>query len=116
MNEIKKFAEQVVSNTTKNDKNYQFDPILILTVISVIVGIIRLMINCNLFGKNAYDRIQKPGIIDSVMINRIVNKQTPEEFKHLKNEIKNAVLEESKKISKESFNTMVEQVKTGKGI
>lgn len=114
MNDIKNFANKVVASATKKEENYQFDPILILTVISVIVGIIRLMISCNIFGKDNYDRIQNPGIVDSLMIRKIINEKTPPEFKHLKDQIKQAVLEESKKMSKESFNSMLQEVKMNK--
>lgn len=110
MKDIEDFANQVMSNATKDDQTYKFDPILILTIISVIVGIIRLMISCNLFGKNAYHRMQNPGFIDSIMIKRVINQKTPKEFKHMKDQIKQAVMEESKKISSTQFDNMVHQV------
>lgn len=114
MKYIEEFANEVMSNATKDDENYKFDPILILTIISIIVGIIRLMISCNLFGKNAYTRMQNPGFIDNIMIKRVINQKTPKEFKHMKDQIKQAVLEESKKISSIKFDNMVHQVITNK--
>lgn len=114
MQDIEKFANQVMQNATKDEENYKFDPILILTIISVIVGIIRLMLSCNIFGRNAYQRIQNPGFVDSIMIKKVINQKTPKEFKHMKEQIKQAVLEESKKISEETFSNMVIQVKENK--
>lgn len=111
---INELAQNICQSATKNDHKFAFDPLTILTIISIIVGIIRIMISCNIFGRNAYNRIKSPGLIDRTIINRVVSNKLPKEMQHLKSEIVKSVIEQASKLDEQSFMSMVQEVKEGK--
>lgn len=110
MSDIDDFAANVASDIKDDSEN--FSSIMItLMVISIIINAIRLMMACNLFGRNLEDRIKNPNRLDQILLRRSIKNNLPSEFIHLKDQIQKQILDKSKTLTSTQIQNMVLEVK-----
>ena len=107
--EIDQFSVQIASKL--NDEKYQFDLGLIVIIGSIIIGVLQLLMKCNVFGRNIEDRIKNPGPLDKILLRKVVKNKLPEEYAGLKTEVQEQILAQVKNLSSESINAMIKEAK-----
>jgi len=113
MNEIDKFAQDVSKDVYDDSPNYG-SIIITLMIISIIVNTLRLMMSCNLFGRNIEDRIKNPGRLDKILLKKAIKNKIPPECAHLKDQIQEQILSKSKNLSSVQIQQMAEEAKNAK--
>ena len=107
--EINQFSAHIVTNL--NDNKYHFDLGLIVIIGSIVIGILQLLMKCNVFGRKMEDRIRNPGPLDKILLRKAVKNKLPEEYTELKTEIQEQILAQVKNLSSESINAMIKEAK-----
>ena len=68
------------------------------------------MVKCHVFG-SMENRIKNPGPIDQILLRREIKKQLPQEYAHLKDQVKEGILSSSKNLSTQQINSIVKEAK-----
>lgn len=114
MKEIEQFSKQITTNLADENKDYSFDPGLIILVGSIIISVLQLLMKCNIFGRKLDERIKNPGPIDRILLRKAIkNKLTPE-YSHLKDQIQDKILKEVQNLPKDKINLMAEEAKNAR--
>lgn len=115
MDNINNFATKIASNIKDdNNKSYSFDPMFIIVIGSILLNTLKLLMMCNIFGKNLEDRIKNPSLLDKMLLKRSINKNITPEYKHLKDSISKEILANANNLSYEEIFKMVEEAKNAK--
>ena len=114
MSEIDKISKNIASKINDNNKNYSFDLGLIITIGSIIIGIIQLLIKCNVFGKNLEDRIKNPGLLDKILLRKAIKNKLPKEYSHLRSQVQDLILEQTKELSSEKFQSIIKEAENAR--
>lgn len=86
--------------------SYQFDPMLILIVISIIYNLIKLYIICGYSYRKAIDKAMNPGIIGRLHMGNVLKKELRREngkYAHLYHPLKEALQESAKSYTEEEM-------------
>ena len=114
MSEIDEISKNIASKINDNNKNYSFDLGLIITIGSIIISIIQLLIKCNVFGRNLEDRIKNPGVLDKILLRKAIKNKLPKEYSHLRPQVQDLILEKTKELSSEKFQSIVKEAENAK--
>lgn len=114
MSETDNLAKEIASNIKDSEKNYSFDLGLIVIIGSIIINIIQLLMKCNMFGRSLEDRIKNPGTLDKILLRKAIKDKLPKEYAHLRPQMQELILAESKKISSEKFQSIVQEARNAK--
>ena len=114
MSEIDNLAKEIASNIEDGKKNYSFDFGLIVIIGSIIISVIQLLMKCNVFGRSLEDRIKNPGALDKILLRKAIKDKLPKEYNHLRPQMQDLILAESKKISSEKFQSIIQEAKNAK--
>lgn len=107
--EVDQFSVQIAAKL--NDNKYQFDLGLIVIIGSIIIGVLQLLMKCNVFGRNIEDRIKNPGPLDKILLRKVVKNKLPQEYAELRTEIQEQILSQVKDLSSESIDAMIKEAK-----
>jgi hypothetical protein len=114
MKAIEEFSKQITANLADENKDYSFDPSLIILIGSIIISVLQLLMKCNIFGRKLDERIKNPGPIDRILLRKAIkNKLTPE-YVHLKDQIQDKILKEVQNLSKDKINLIAEEAKNAR--
>lgn len=108
---VNELAKEIASNIEDGEKNYSFDFGLIVIIGSIIIGVLQLLMKCNVFGRSLEDRVKNPGVLDKILLRKAVKDKLPKEYAHLRPQVQDLLLAESKKISSESFQSIIQEAK-----
>ena len=108
---IDELAKEIASNIEDGENNYSFDFGLIVIIGSIIIGVLQLLMKCNVFGRSLEDRVKNPGALDKILLRKAVKDKLPPEYAHLRPQLQELILAESKKISSESFQSIIQEAK-----
>lgn len=111
MKEISDFTHKITSSLKDEEKDYSFDPTLIVIIGSILINVLQLLVKCNIFGRKLEDRIKNPGPIDRILLRKAIKNKLTSEYVHLKDKIQEKILEEVQNLSKEKINLMAEEAK-----
>jgi hypothetical protein len=111
MNETEELAKQIASNINDGEKNYSFDFGLIVIIGSIIISVMQLLMKCNMFGRSLEDRIKNPGTLDKILLRKAIKDKLPKEYSHLRPQMQDLILAESKKISSEKFQSIAQEAR-----
>lgn len=111
MTETDNLAKEIASHITDGEKNYSFDFGLIVIIGSIIISIIQLLMKCNVFGRSLEDRVKNPGVLDKILLRKAIKDKLPKEYAHLRPQMQDLILAESKKISSEKFQSIVKEAR-----
>lgn len=109
MSEINNLAKEIAANIEDGEKNYSFDFGLIVIIGSIIISVVQLLIKCNIFGRSLEDRIKNPGVLDKILLRKAIKDKIPKEYAHLRSQMQDLILAESKKISSEKFQSIIKE-------
>jgi hypothetical protein len=106
MSATEDLAKEIASNIEDGENNYSFDFGLIIIIGSIIIGVLQLLMKCNVFGRSLEDRVKNPGPLDKILLRKAVKDKLPKEYAHLRPQVQDLILAESKKnnIGKFSIN------------
>lgn len=108
---VNELAKEIASNIEDDENNYSFDLGLIVIIGSIIIGVLQLLMKCNIFGRSLEDRVKNPSALDKILLRKAVKDKLPKEYAHLRSQVQELILAESKKISSESFQSIVQEAK-----
>jgi hypothetical protein len=108
---VNELAKEIASNIEDGENNYSFDFGLIVIIGSIIIGVLQLLMKCNVFGRSLEDRVKNPGALDKILLRKAVKNKLPKEYAHLRPQIQDLLLAESKKLSSENFQSIVQEAK-----
>jgi len=111
---VNELAKEIASNIEDGDNNYSFDFGLIVIIGSIIIGVLQLLMKCNVFGRSLEDRVKNPGVLDKILLRKAIKDKLPQEYSHLRPQVQELLLAESKKISSESFQSIIQEAKNAK--
>jgi hypothetical protein len=111
---VDELAKEIASNIEDGENNYSFDFGLIVIIGSIIIGVLQLLMKCNVFGRSLEDRVKNPGTLDKILLRKAVKDKLPQEYAHLRPQVQELLLAESKKISSESFQSIIQEAKNAK--
>ena len=111
---VDELAKEIASNIEDGENNYSFDFGLIVIIGSIIIGVLQLLMKCNVLGRGLEDRIKNPGPIDKILLRKAVKDKLPQEYAHLRPQVQDLILAESKKISSENFQSIIQEAKNAK--
>lgn len=74
-------AERMAHRVRDEDDNFSIDPLTIIALINVIIGLVRIIIECRKNREDAKGMIRKPGIIARYLMKREIRKQFPAEHR-----------------------------------
>lgn len=111
MSTIDELAKEIASNIEDGEKNYTFDLGLIIMIGSIIISVIQLLMKCNIFGRSLEDRVKNPGVLDKILLRKAIKDKLPKEYAHLRPQMQDLILAESKKISSEKFQSIVKEAR-----
>jgi hypothetical protein len=114
MSAIDELSKNIASNIEDGDNNYSFDFGLIVIIGSIIIGVLQLLMKCNVFGRSLEDRIKNPGPIDKILLRKAVKDKLPKQYAHLRPQVQDLILAESKKISSENFQLIAQEARDAK--
>lgn len=114
MSEIDNLAKEIASNIEDGKKNYSFDFGLIVIIGSIVISVIQLLMKCNVFGRSLEDRVKNPGALDKILLRKAIKDKLPKEYNHLRPQMQDLILAESKKISSEKFQSIIQEAKNAK--
>lgn len=110
MSNINDFAKEIALEIPpSDDKNYSFDLGLIIIIGTIIINVFQLLVKCNVFGRSLADRVKNPGTIDRILLSRAIKKELPQEYAHLKDQVKDIILTKVKSMPAEKINTMAKE-------
>lgn len=110
--QIDQFSASIASKL--GDDQYQFDLGLIVIIGSIIIGVLQLLMKCNVFGRNIEDRIRNPGPLDKILLRKAVKNKLPEQYGSLKTNIQEQILAQVKDLSSESIQAMIKEAKNAR--
>lgn len=70
-------AERINKEAKAENENFAFDPFTIIAIINVIIGLIRIIMECRKNREEAKGMIRKPGIIAKYIMKREIRKSFP---------------------------------------
>lgn len=70
-------ANKIATTANAKDKNFSIDPFTIIAIINVIVGLIRIIMECRKRRDQAKAIIRKPGILARFIMRREIRKNFP---------------------------------------
>ena len=111
---VNELAKEIASNIEDGDNNYSFDFGLIVIIGSIIIGVLQLLMKCNVFGRSLEDRVKNPGVLDKILLRKAIKDKLPQEYSHLRPQVQELLLAESKKISSKSFQSIIQEAKNAK--
>lgn len=111
MSDIQDFAKDIAADLPSEDGRYGFDLALIIIIGSIIINVLQLLMKCNVFGRKLEDRVKNPGPIDQILLSRAIKKELPQEYAHLRDNIKQAVLTKIQSLPTEKINNMAKEAK-----
>jgi len=111
MSDIEEFAQNVAADLPNEDGKYAFDLGLIIIIGSIIVNVLQLLMKCNVFGRKLEDRAKNPGPIDQILLSRAIKKELPQEYAHLRDDIKQVILTKIQSLPTEKINNMAKEAK-----
>jgi len=114
MNNIDDFAKEIASDIPKEDGTYAFDVGLIMIIASIVINVVKLLIKCNIFGRKIEDRVKNPGTIDKILLGRAIKKELPEEYLHLKENIKESILTKVQSLSKDKVYAIIKEAENAR--
>jgi hypothetical protein len=114
MSAIDDLSKDIASNIKDGENNYSFDFGLIVIIGSIIIGVLQLLMKCNVFGRSLEDRVKNPGVLDKILLRKAVKDKLPQEYAHLRPQVQDLILTESKKITSENFQSIVQEAKNAK--
>lgn len=114
MKATEELAREIASNINDGEKNYSFDLGLIVIIGSIIIGVLQLLMRCNVFGRNLEDRVKNPGPLDKILLRKAVKSKLPKEYAHLRPQIQDLILAESQKMSSEKFQSIIQEARNAR--
>jgi hypothetical protein len=111
MSATEDLAKEIASNIEDGENNYSFDFGLIIIIGSIIIGVLQLLMKCNVFGRSLEDRVKNPGPLDKILLRKAVKDKLPKEYAHLRPQVQDLILAEAKKITSENFQSIVQEAK-----
>lgn len=75
--EIITVAGRIAANVKAKDDNFAIDPFTILAIVNVLIGIIRMVMECRSNREQAKKIIRKPGVIARYLMRREIKKHFP---------------------------------------
>ena len=91
-------------------EGYQFDFGLIVIIGSIIIGVIQLLMRCNIFGRSIECKLRNPNLIDKIMLKRVINDKLPKDKQHLATQIRSQLLSQCSSLSSESIQSILKEI------
>lgn len=107
-------AKDIASNIADDNKNYSFDLGLIIIIGSIIIGVLQLLMKCNVFGRSLENRIKNPGPLDKILLRKAVKNKLPKEYSHLRPQVQDLILEKAKELPSEKFQLIVKEAENAR--
>lgn len=111
MSEIEEFSKEIAGDIRTEGGKYAFDLGLIIIIGSIIINVIQLLMKCNVFGRKMEDRVKNPGPIDKILLSKSIKKELPQEYSHLREDIKEVILNKIQSLPTEKITAMVKEAK-----
>ena len=113
MSEIENFAASIAEDV--HDETERFGSIVIvLMVVSIIIGTLRLMNDCKLFGRDVEKRIKNPGRLDKLLFKKAIRDNLTKEQMYLKDQIYEQILAKSPNLSSSQVQSMLQEAKNAR--
>jgi len=114
MSDIQDFAKDIAADLPNQEGKYSFDLGLIVIIGSIVINVLQLLMKCNIFGRSLEDRVKNPGPIDKILLGRAIKKELTQEYIHLREDIKQAVLTKIQSLPADKINSMAKEAKNAR--
>lgn len=105
-------AHKVASYAAVKDEKYSVDPIIVLTIISIIVNVTRLIYECRKDKNDITDQIQNRSLVYKFLLRKEIRKKCKE--RKDRDIIYQAMLDVSKNLSMKEIFSIIEEVENKK--
>jgi|SRR5579859_2022741 len=112
-NIIEQKANQIAADMEKNGVQYEIvvDIMLVLTIISIIVGLIQVYQNCKKTPAQAHQSMIKPGVLEKWRLRKIAKAKIddPEMYDHINIKLINSIINVGKTLTIEDVQKMYQE-------